>query len=208
MQWALAVLGQIGELNAVIGEHGVDAVGNGFNERVEEGGSGPHIRLLDELAHSELGGPVDGHQQVKLAFGGPQLGQVDVEEADRIGVEFLPPGLVAFDVKQSAYAVTLQAPTKRRAGELRDRGLESIEAVVERQKRVLAKRHDDSLLLHRENCRSRNGWSGPAIRGELASLPLGDRLRVDAAAPSQRSHALLTMLYRSTDRLCRCGAPV
>src|SRR5262245_43521967 len=27
-------------------------------------------------------------------------------------------------------------------------------------------------------------------------------------APGQRSQALLTMLYRSTDRLCRCGAAV
>ncbi len=36
------VLRQIGELDAVIGQHGVDAVRNSFNERFEEGGSGPH----------------------------------------------------------------------------------------------------------------------------------------------------------------------
>src|SRR3712207_94118 len=38
--------------------------------------------------------------------------------------------------------------------------------------------------------------------------PLRDRLRVDAIAPGERSQALLTMLYRSTDRRRRCGAPV
>jgi len=30
----------------------------------------------------------------------------------------------------------------------------------------------------------------------------------DAVALREPSQALLTMLYRSTDRLCRCGAPV
>ena len=39
-------------------------------------------------------------------------------------------------------------------------------------------------------------------------LPLGDRLGVDAVALGQHPQALLTMLYRSTDRLCRGGAPV
>ena len=51
-------------------------------------------------------------------------------------------------------------------------------------------------------------WTGPAIGSGLAALPLGDRLRVDAMTPGQGPHALLTMLYRSRDRLCRCGAPV
>ena len=38
--------------------------------------------------------------------------------------------------------------------------------------------------------------------------PLGNGLRVDAVAPRKRPHALLTMLYRSTDRRCRAGAAV
>ena len=43
-------------------------------------------------------------------------------------------------------------------------------------------------------------------RGPL--LPLGDGLLVDAVALGQRPQARLTMLYRSTDRLCRRGAPM
>ena len=186
----------------------MDAVRNGFDERFEERCCGSHVCLFDELDHSELRRSIDGHEQVELAFGGPDLGQVDVEEADRIDVELLPPGLVALDFRQTADAMTLQASVKRGAGELRNRRLESVEAVVQRQQRVLAKRHDDGLLLHRKNRRSRNGWAGSAIGGGLALLPLGDRLLVDAVTTGQSLQALLTMLYRSTDRLCRCGAPV
>ena len=36
--YAVAVLGQVGELNAVAGERGMDAIGNGSNQRFEEGG--------------------------------------------------------------------------------------------------------------------------------------------------------------------------
>jgi hypothetical protein len=206
--WPLAVFRQVGELDTVIGEHGVDAVRNGFDERFEERGSSLHVCFFDELDHSELRGAVDGYEQVELAFGGPDLGQVDMEEADRIGVELLPPGLVAFDLRQTADAVTLQTPMKGRASELWDRSLQRIEAVVQRQQRVLAKRHDDGFLFDRKNRRPGNGWAGATVGSRLALPPLGNGLRVDPMTPSQCPHALLTMLYRSTDRLCRCGAPV
>jgi len=206
--WPVAVLGQIGELDAVVSEHGVDAVRNRFNERFEEGGSGPHVCFFGELYHSELRGSVDGHQQVELAFGRSHLGQVDVEEADRIGSEPFPASLVALDLGQAADAVTFQTTMKRRAGELRDRGPQGIQAVVERQQCVPAKRDDDSFLFHRQNGRPGIGGTRPAIGSGLALPPLGDRLRVNAVTPRQRPQPLLTMLYRSTDRLCRSGAPL
>jgi len=81
---SLTVPGQIGELDAVVGEHGVDAVRNRFDEGFEEGGGGPHVCLFDEFDDGELGGAIDGHEQVELAFSRSHLGQVDVEEADRI----------------------------------------------------------------------------------------------------------------------------
>ena len=109
---ASTVLGQVCELDAVVGEHGVDAVRNSFDERFKEGGSSPHVGLLYQFDDGELRGPVDGHEQIELAFGGPDLGQVDVKEADRISVKLLPFGLVAFHVRQAADAVTLQAPVK------------------------------------------------------------------------------------------------
>ncbi len=43
---------------------------------------------------------------------------------------------------------------------------------------------------------------------EVLRSPLGDGLLVDPIALGERPQALLTMLYRSTDRLRRGGAPV
>ena len=41
--YAVAVLGQVGELNAAVGERGMDAIGNGSNQRFEEGGGSNSI---------------------------------------------------------------------------------------------------------------------------------------------------------------------
>ncbi len=51
-------------------------------------------------------------------------------------------------------------------------------------------------------------WGRSANPPSHCALPLGNGLLIDAVVPGQRSQALLTMLYRSTDRLCRCGAAV
>jgi hypothetical protein len=45
-------------------------------------------------------------------------------------------------------------------------------------------------------------------RHPLPLAPLRNSLLVDPVALGQRPQALLTMLYRSTDCLCRGGAPV
>jgi hypothetical protein len=57
----------------------------------------------------ELAGPIDGHEQVQLAFGRLHLGDVDVEIADRIGLELHLGRLVAFDFRQATDPMTLQA---------------------------------------------------------------------------------------------------
>src|SRR5262245_56162996 len=51
---------------------------------------------------------------------------------------------------------------------------------------------------------------GPVGRSAVRRpvLPLGDRLLVDPVALGQHPQALLTILYCSTDRLCRGGAPM
>jgi curved DNA-binding protein CbpA len=48
--------------------------------------------------------------------------------------------------------------------------------------------------------------TGRSIGHGTAFAPLGHRLRIDPIALGKPPQALLTMLYRSTDRLCRCGA--
>ena len=47
-----------------------------------------------------------------------------------------------------------------------------------------------------------------ADRRPKSDPPLGGGLLIDPEALGQRPQALLTMLYRSTDRLSRRGAPV
>ena len=91
---------------------------------------------------------------------------------------------------------------------MRDRRLKRIEAIVQRQQSMPAKGDGDRLVLDGQDCRSwllgtrfQIGRRGPV-------LPLGDRLLVDPVTLRQNPQARLTMLYRSTDCLCRAGASV
>src|SRR5213596_2984935 len=91
---------------------------------------------------------------------------------------------------------------------MRDCRLECVQAVIERQKRMPAEANDDRLFLDRQHRRSRFFWSRPSVHDRAARLPLAHRLLIDAVTSGERSQALFTMLYRSTDRLSRRGAPV
>jgi hypothetical protein len=55
-------------------------------------------RFLVQLDEGELGGAIDGYQQVKPAFGCLHFGDVDMEEADGVSLELLLRGLFAVDV--------------------------------------------------------------------------------------------------------------
>ena len=48
------------------------------------------VGFLDQLRHRELAGAVDGNAEIGFALFGPDLGNVDVKEADRIALELLP----------------------------------------------------------------------------------------------------------------------
>ena len=91
---------------------------------------------------------------------------------------------------------------------MRDGRLQRIEAVIERQQRMPPESDDDRLVLDGKN--GRLGFLGACrqIGDGLALLPLRDGLLVDPVALGERSQALLTILYCSTDRLCRRGAAV
>ena len=86
--------------------------------------------------------------------------------------------------------------------------LQRIEAIVERQQRMPPEGDDDRLVLDGKD--GRLGFLGACrkIGNGLALLPLRDSLLVDTVAPGERSQALLTILYCSTDRLRRGGAAV
>jgi hypothetical protein len=97
--------------------------------------------------------------------------------------------------------------SRERARQMRGRRQEGVQAIVRRQYRTLPERDDDPLFFDRQYrglCVLRTGWKvghrGPA-------LPFDDCPLVDPLALRQSPQALLTMLYRSTYRLCRDGAP-
>lgn len=60
----------------------MDEVGHGIDQGVEEGCCRLGVGALDELHEGELRGPIDGNEEVELAFGGSHLGNIDVEVAD------------------------------------------------------------------------------------------------------------------------------
>src|SRR4028119_1892452 len=104
--------------------------------------------------------------------------------------------------------MALQAAVQAGTGQGWNRGLQGVEAVIQRQEGVAAEGHDDCLLLGREDRRVRRLGAGPLVIRRGALLPLGDCFLIDAVALGERPQALLTMLYRSTDCRSRAGAPV
>lgn len=102
-----------------------------------------------QFNEGELGCAIDGHEQVELALFGTDFGEIDVEVADRIGLELFPRGLVAVHVRQAADAMSLQTAVQRRAGQMWDGLLQGVEAVVEWQQRVLAEGNDYRLVFDR-----------------------------------------------------------
>ena len=79
---APAVLWQIGEGHAVVGEHGVDLVGEDLDHLAEEGGAVELGVGVEERDVGELGDPVDGEEHEELAFGKAQFADVGVDVAD------------------------------------------------------------------------------------------------------------------------------
>jgi len=101
------------ELDAVVGQDRVDAVGHGFQQKFKELPSRPPISLADELGDRKLTGAVDADEQVELAFDSLNFGYIYVKEADRVALEALSLLLVPLNVQQTGYAMMLQAAVQR-----------------------------------------------------------------------------------------------
>lgn len=91
----------IGELDAIIGEDDVDAVGHGGDQIAQELG-GIHLSgFVIEFDEGKFGCPVNRHKEIEFALGRLDLGNIDMEIADRITFELLLRLLVAFDLRQT-----------------------------------------------------------------------------------------------------------
>ena len=87
--WTFAVFRQIGELDAVVGQHDFDLIGDGFDQLVEERDGCRGVGLLNQPGEGELRRAIDGDEQEQFAFLRTHLGDVDMHEADRVGLELL-----------------------------------------------------------------------------------------------------------------------
>jgi hypothetical protein len=93
----------------------------------------------------------------------------------------------------------------RQVGEGR---LQGIEAVVERQQRVLAEGDDDGLFFRRQDCRMWGLRTHRGIMDKRPLTPLGDRLLVQAVLCGELFERSLRSLYRSSDGVRGRGAAV
>jgi hypothetical protein len=91
--------------------------------------------------------------------------------------------------------MALQAAMKGRARQTRNRRLERVEAVVERQQRMPSEGDDHRLFLDSRDRRFRFLRTGREIAGRRVLLPLGDCFLIDPVALGQSPQARLTMLY-------------
>jgi hypothetical protein len=98
----------------------VDRVRHRFQQVFKELPRRSPVSLVDKLGDREFTRAVDADEQVELAFGSLNLGDIHVKEADQVALETLSPGLVALDVRQTGYAVPLQAAVQRWSWRSRD----------------------------------------------------------------------------------------
>ena len=91
---AVAIVGLLGELNTVVGQDRVNAVWRGFQKVLREFPSRFAVGLVHRLRHRELAGSVNGDKEIELAFFRPDLGDIDVKEANGVALELLPFGRV------------------------------------------------------------------------------------------------------------------
>ena len=112
----VAVPELLGELDAVIVENGVDPIGHGFQQMLEELPGRLSVGCFNELSDGEFGRAVNAHIEIELTFSRLHLGNVDMEEPDGVALELLSLRFVALDVRKTGDDVPLQAPMQRRPG--------------------------------------------------------------------------------------------
>jgi hypothetical protein len=176
------ILQAIGELNAVVRKDDMNAVGHDGHQTAEElTGRGAGLVSM-QLGVSELRRAVDGDEQVEPSLLGMNLGDVHMEVADGVFSELFLRWLVAFDLRQAADDVTLQAAVEAETSQERDAGLKCVEAIVERQQRPLTEGDDDGLLLRSENSRVGLSRIHPSVFNAGTLAPFSHGLRIEVIA--------------------------
>ena len=168
------------ELDAIVGQYGMHFIRQLFQHAPQEFGRHDPFRPWVQFSKRHLAGTVNGHEEVLAAFFGLHLGKVDVQIANGVVLELLfRRALPVFAQRQAADAVALETAVQHRARQVRNRGLQRVEAIVQRQQRMPTKGHGNGFLLSAEHRRTR---FRPHARIHYAGAfaPLGYGPRVDA----------------------------
>ena len=125
----------------------MDLVGDFGDQAAQEVSGGPARHLFVQFDEGELRRPIDGDDEIELALSGSNLGEVDRETADRIGLEFALGEASPSTWGSREIPMALHTPMQRRARQMRDCGLQGIKAVVERQQTMPSEGDNDGLFL-------------------------------------------------------------
>ena len=175
------------------GENGVVLIGHGLQHVLQELQNGASFSLFNELGHSELAGSVDSHEEVELPLGSLRLCNINMKEPNRVALELLTPWLVTLS---SFGSQTI-------AGQwMRDRRLQGIETIIQRQQRVTPESDDHCLLRFGKNGLTRFLGHGLQVFDRRPLAPLRDGFGVDAQFLAQLCRAKLAPLIAGI-RDCR-----
>lgn len=115
MTQGIVIAASVGQLAAVVGQHGVDLVRHGGHEAAQElrrhhlGGFGvPHDIYLRAR-------PIDGHESPQPALFGTHLGTIEMNVANGVRLNLLLGWRVALDLRQAADSMALQTTRQERA---------------------------------------------------------------------------------------------
>lgn len=114
----LAAARVLDELDTVVGQHRVDPIGHGFDQYLQKGSRRQLGGAAIDTGEDQLRGAVDRDIEETLAAFVTQLGDIDVEVANLVGLELLR--LLPVSLGQARDAVALQAAMQRRARQVRD----------------------------------------------------------------------------------------
>jgi hypothetical protein len=141
----------IGELDTVLGQHRVDLVGHGGDQLTQELCGYCLVSVRMQLGRGKLADTIDGDRQIGFAFFRADLRDVDMEGAEAPWLELFLRRRIACHVWQAANAMPLEAAMQCRSGQVRQHGLQDIQAIVQLKQCMLAKCNDQRLFLRRED---------------------------------------------------------
>jgi hypothetical protein len=202
---AAAVLGQVGEGHPVVGQHGVDPVGEDLDHLAQEGSTVDLGVGVEEADVDELRDAVDRQEREELAPGQAQLADVDAHVTD-LGLGKAPAlGSPLFASGQPGDAVPLQAAVRGAAGQLGDGLAPATRDVVQRQEGAPPELDDDRLPGPGEHRAPGPRRPHPRVGRAPAPAPLGDGLGVQPVAGGEAAGRRLRPLALGSNSRRRAG---